>query len=263
MSGTLAPANRPGFGPRFRENPLIYCHNPDHPTRRHGASMRFALVALVLCAATIAAADETPTPDEQKAIDAVRKAGGTATIDPKLAAGARVSAKFPAATDATLLTLQKYPSIGALDILDAAKCTQKGLSTLKDLPKLRKLVLGSSKLTVAGARAIGQCAELRRLGLAEAGLTDAELAGLQDLKRLEHLTLSNNPKITDRGMQTVRGFERLQVLYLSNTGLTDKGLAMLRVLDGLRTLNVVNTGVTAEAADKFVDEMPNLRAIRR
>jgi Leucine-rich repeat (LRR) protein len=225
--------------------------------------MRFALIAPVLLAASFAAADETPTPTEQKAIDAIEKAGGMATIDPKLAPGARVAAKLTAATDATLLALRKHPSIGALDILDAAKCTTKGLIALKDLPKLRKLVLGSSNLTVAGARAIGQCADLRHLGLAEAGLTDAELGGLQNLKRLEHLTLSNNPKITDRGMQTVRGFERLQVLYLSNTALTDKGLAMLRVLDGLRTLNVVNTGVTAEAADKFVDEMPNLRAIRR
>jgi hypothetical protein len=116
---------------------------------------------------------------------------------------------------------------------------------------------------LASANAIGQCLELRHLGLADAGLTDVELAGLKKLTRLEHLALSNNPKITDKGMQTVKGCERLRALYLASTALTDKGLAELKVLDGLRTLNVVNTRVTADAAEKFVDEMPNLRGIRR
>jgi hypothetical protein len=64
-------------------------------------------------------------------------------------------------------------------------------------------------------------------------------------------------------MQTVKGFERLQVLYLANTSIGDAGLAELKVLDGLRTLNVGNTKVTAEAADKFADDMPNLRTVRR
>ena len=104
---------------------------------------------------------------------------------------------------------------------------------------------------------------LRHLGLNESGITDVELPALKKLTRLEHLTLTNNPKITDKGMQTVKGFERLQALYLGNTALTDKGLAELRGLDGLRTLNLANTKVTADAAEKFVDEMPNLRGIRR
>ena len=58
-------------------------------------------------------------------------------------------------------------------------------------------------------------------------------------------------------------FERLRELYLANTGITDKGLAALAGLDGLRTLNLANTKVTADACDKFVDAMPNLRGIRR
>jgi hypothetical protein len=97
----------------------------------------------------------------------------------------------------------------------------------------------------------------------ESGLTDLELPLLKDLTKLEHLALSNNPKITDRGMATIQKFERLQALYLANTAVGDKGLAMLRGLDAMRTLNLVNTRVTADAADKFVDDMPNLRSIRR
>ena len=226
--------------------------------------MRLAFTALaVLTLSMTIVADDTPTADEQKAIDAVTKAGGTAAIDPKLHPEARVAATFDTATDSAFVALRKLPRIGAVEILDAAKCTEKGFAGLKDLPHLRKLVLGKSNLNAAAANAIGQCKELRHLGLPDADLTDGELAGLKKLTLLEHLSLNGNPKVTDKGMATVKGFERLQVLYLGGTGLTDKGLAELKVLDGLRTLSVANTKVTADAAEKFADDMPNLRGVRR
>ena len=196
-------------------------------------------------------------------MEAVEKAGGKAAIDPKLVAGTRVSAKFDSIDDADLLVLRKHACLGAIDAFDATKCTEKGFAGLKELPNLRRLVLGKSELTLAAAAAIGRCKEMRYLGLVEAGLTDAELAGLKPLTLLEHLSLSNNPKITDKGMQIVKGFERMRELYLANTAITDKGLAELKGLDGLRTLNVANTKVTASAAEKFIDEMPNLRNIRQ
>jgi len=226
--------------------------------------MRFALTAVFgLVLAVRVAADDKPSADEQKTIDVVEKAGGKATIDTNLAAEARVAAKFDAITDATLLALKKLPQVGAIEAFDASRCTIKGFAGLMDLPHLHTLVLGKSALTPAAANAIGQCKELRHLGLVEAGLNDAGLASLKNLSLLHYLSLSGNPKITDKGMQTVKGFERLQVLYLSNTSIGDMGLAELKVLDGLRTLNVGNTKVTAEAADKFADDMPNLRTVRR
>jgi hypothetical protein len=226
--------------------------------------MRFTLSTLfgLAVSAAVFAADK-PTAEEQKAIDAIEKAGGTATIDPKLHPDARVAAKFETVTDAVLLALKKLPQVGEIDAFDAEKCTEKGFASLKDLPHLRKLVLGKSNLNPAAVAAIGQCQDLRHLGLPDAGLTDAELAALKKLTLLEHLSLNGNPKITDKGMQTVKGFERLRSLYLANTGLTDRGLAELKGLDGLRTLNVVNTKVTADAAEKFADDMPNLRGVRR
>jgi hypothetical protein len=64
-------------------------------------------------------------------------------------------------------------------------------------------------------------------------------------------------------MATVKTLERLQALYLGKTSITDKGLMELKTLDGLRVLSVVSTKVTGEAAEKFADEMPNLRQVRR
>lgn len=226
--------------------------------------MRFALFAFFICSVVVArGADDTPTPDEQKAIDAIAKAGGTGRIDPKLPAEARVAAKFEAVTDSILLSLRKHQKIGAIDIQDVSKCTSKGMNVLPDLPNLRKLVVGKANLKLIHVNAVGRCQNLRHLALLNAGLTDGVLEGLAKLTKLEHLTLSDNPKITDKGMQTVKHFERLQALYLANTSLTDKGLWELKELDGLRTLNVANTKITADAAEKFVDEMPNLRGIRR
>ena len=225
--------------------------------------MRIVLAAILLSSPIALSQDATPTAEEKKAIDAVEKAGGKASIDPKLAAEARVAAKFEALTDKDMIAVAHLKVVGSIDALDATKCTEKGFAALKSLPHLRRFVLAKSDLTPLRAQAIGQYKELRYLGLVDSGLTNVELAGLKSLTRLEHLSLSENPKITDTGMQTVKSFERLRDLYLANTAITDKGLAELRGLDGLRTLNLANTKVTADACDKFVDMMPNLRGIRR
>jgi hypothetical protein len=145
----------------------------------------------------------------------------------------------------------------------SARWTDAGLAQLKSLPHLRKLSLGKSVMGSASTAAIGQCSELRVLYLAGSGLSDTELAALKKLTFLESLDISDNPQVTDAGMATVKSLERLQVLNLSKTALTDKGLMELRPLDGLRSLHVVGTKVTAGAAEKFADEMPNLRQVRR
>ena len=172
-------------------------------------------------------------------------------------------AKFEKVSDAVLVGLKKYPQVGGVSVFDLPRSTDKGFAALKELPHLRKLVLEKGDLTPAAVTAIGQCKELRHLGLVNTGLTDAGLGSLKNLTMLGHLTLSGNPKITDKGMLTVKEFDRLQVLYLSNTSITDEGLMELKVLDGLRTLNVGGSKVTQEAAEKFADDMPNLRTVRQ
>jgi hypothetical protein len=229
--------------------------------------VRFTLTgmfALALITTALAQpADKTPSADEKKAIDLVVKAGGKAEIDPKLSAAARVSAKFESVTSADLVNLKKAPQIGALDVFDATQCTNAGFVALKELPNLRKLTLGKSNISAANTVAIAQLKELRVLYLPGSGLSDTELATLKTLTFLEALDISDNPQVTDAGMATVKTQERLQVLYLAKTSITDKGLLALKPLDGLRSLNVVGTKVTGDAADKFADEMPNLRTVRR
>lgn len=222
----------------------------------------FALVALGLSSAALAQPPAAPTDDEKKTIDLVVKAGGKATIDARLAPEARVSAKFEAANNATLASLKKAAHLGALDVYDAAACTDVGFLALKQLPHLRKLTLGKSAMSVPAVAAIAQCKELRVLYVPNSGLTDSELAALKKLAFLEALDVSDNP-LSDRAATAIKTMDRLQILYLNKTGLTDKGLADLKALDGLRALYVIGTKVTGEAAEKFADEMPNLRAVKR
>ncbi len=201
--------------------------------------------------------------DADAALKTIQRLGGRGEREDKLPAQAPVAARFDAATDATLLQLGRHPTIGALQIADARLCTAKGWTALKNWPHLRRLTVEKCFLTPQATALIGQCRELRQLALVEANLTDAAVANLKELNRLEHLSLNNNPRLTDASMKTVAKLERLRVLYLANTAITDKGLWELKGLDGLRTLNVVNTRVSADAAERFADEMPNLRAVRR
>jgi hypothetical protein len=226
--------------------------------------MRLSLATLfALGLISTAAAQPTPTADEKKAIDLVAKADGKAEIDSKLPTAARLSVTFDSPNDAALLSLKKAPQVGSVSITDATRCTDRGFAALKGLPHLHKLVVGKSQLSSPAVSAIGQCKELRSLYLGDAGLSDAELVGLKKLTLLESLDISNNPQVSDKGMVHVKALERLRSLYLGNTSITDKGLAELKPLDGLRTLNVVGTKVTGDAAERFADDMPNLRGVRR
>lgn len=208
------------------------------------------------------AADDTPTDAEQQAMTAAKLLQGKAAIDPDLHPDARVSVKFETLSDAPLVTLAKYPQVGSIQALDGTKCTEKGLAALKGLPHLRRLVLNKSGVTDKELAAIAECKQLRALVIPESTVTDAGLAVLPKLPRLQGLDLSDNPKISDKGMAHVKTLERLEVLYLNKTSITDKGLFELKPLEGLRSLSVGGSKVTAAAAEKFPEEMPNLRVVR-
>ena len=226
--------------------------------------MRFAFALLMpLFVVVISQAQPAPTAEEKTAMAAVLKLGGKAGIDPELPSGSRVTAKFDTATDTLLKSLSKQPQIGAIQALDARQCTDKGFTALHELPNLRRLTLNVSGVNEKKLEAIVGCANLRELIIPQSTLTDDNVAALAKLPRLEALDLSENPRLTDKAIATIAGLERIGKLSLGKTGLTDKGLLELKPLEGLRELHVAGTKVTANAAEKFADEMPNLRVVRR
>jgi Leucine-rich repeat (LRR) protein len=225
--------------------------------------MRLAVPPLAALILVTAAAAQPPTAGEQAALKAAMGLKGQPGLDPTLAPAARVSVKFAAAGDATLLAMAKHKDVGEIQILDATACTARGFAALKALPNLRRLKLNRSGVTDKELAEIVTLKELRVLVIPEAQITDKGAAELEKLTRLETLDLSDNPRLTDKAMSHVKTLLRLENLYLNKIGLTDKGLMELKPLEALRDMTVAGSKVTAKAAEAFAEEMPNLRQVRR
>lgn len=74
-------------------------------------------------------------------------------------------------------------------------------------------------------------------------ISDAGLASLQGLTRLQELDLSN-ATVTAGGLRHLRGWSELQKLWLADTPLTDAGLEEFRSVPKLSWLVLAKTGIT-------------------
>jgi hypothetical protein len=102
---------------------------------------------------------------------------------------------------------------------------------------------------------------LRTAGLGDCRLTDADLAGLKDLKQVKVLMLNNN-QVTDRGLQSLSGLTGLKDLFAGdNRGITDKGLEHLKGLTGLRLLGLDRTNVS-DAGLALLKGMKELQTLK-
>ncbi len=123
--------------------------------------------------------------------------------------------------------------------LSGSKVTGSGLAHLKDLPELRVLHLGEgNSLTDDGLQALGELKQLAGLALFDIDsrrLSNAALRPIRTLLNLEELDLAL-PKLTDGGLDALTPLKKLRRLSISNNpGVTDTGLDRLRkALPGCR-----------------------------
>lgn len=102
---------------------------------------------------------------------------------------------------------------------------------------------------------------LRAIELLDAPrVTDAGVAHLRDLPRLEKLSLPNT-QLTDAGLEHIQGMPNLQELFLAGTQVSDAGLAHLRGLSQLVLLDVGLTRIT-DAGTVHLRELAGLRDLR-
>jgi hypothetical protein len=104
-----------------------------------------------------------------------------------------------------------------------------------DLPNLG-LYLDSSRLTDEGVSSLRRLGNLRSLRLSGGGVTDAGLAHVAELGRLERLYLLNNERITDAGLVHLGQMSRLKELTSSGSKVTNQGLLHLKGLENLEKL---------------------------
>jgi internalin A len=181
-------------------------------------------------------------------------------------------------------------------MLGGNKITGAGLSVLSTLPNLKKLslkgsqrrnsgywsvsltdvdmeLLGSLKqlewLDIGGSErspmnalsdlGIGKLAglkNLRVLDISQTRVSNAGLAPLAELPKLERLSLWRARRIDDRAAEHLVRMRSLQTLDLAETNVTDATLRQLASLENLRHLYLAGAKVTPEGVERFKRERP-------
>jgi hypothetical protein len=111
--------------------------------------------------------------------------------------------------------------------------------------------------TDAGLAHLGGLSRLQWLLISNAAkVSDAGLVHLEGMSQLEALFLDGDNRITDAGLVHLQRLTRLQILILNGTQVSDAGLAHLEGLTQLRWLDVRNTKVTHEGVEKLQRALP-------
>jgi hypothetical protein len=162
-------------------------------------------------------------------------------------------------SDAGLASLQTCRGLKKLRLKNAGNITDAGLRELQGLTGLETLELRRcTKITAAGLRAFIDCRDLRRLELAGTPIDDEFAAEIAKLEKLNQLWVRNTG-LTDRGLkQIARKHTGLRKLYLAGNPLTDAGLESLTGLTELIWVDVAKTKIT----DKGVRTLARLSSLQ-
>lgn len=127
-------------------------------------------------------------------------------------------------TNALLLSIQ---SIEHIDFTGVKTVQDSDLSQLRDLPNLKLLSLGYSRIGDKSLEIVGQCHNLVSLGIEGTSVTDSGVAALLSLEKLVELDLENTD-VSDSAIETLLRMQQLKFLYVSGTQMTDEGVTALR-----------------------------------
>jgi hypothetical protein len=165
-----------------------------------------------------------------------------------------VSLRGTQVTDADLVHLRKMPHLKEL-WLDGTQVTDAGLEHVRELTELTSLGLAGTKVTDAGLACIRRLTQLQFLDLTDTQVADGGIAHLQRLVNLLHLRMDNTP-VTGAGLKALRETE-VPCLSLSNSKVSDAGLEGIRGLPQLKTLDLRHTQIT-DAALAQIGELKHL-----
>ena len=150
-------------------------------------------------------------------------------------------------TDLEFLSLDTAPGRGRI--------AGTGFAHLRNLRKLRYLMLGRQPITDEGLKLLEPLTELESLKLDEVRVTDAGLQYLQPLNKLASLSLEHT-RVSDVGLQDLKSLKQLSTLDLIGTQVTDAGLAQLNGLSNLKQVFLVDTKVTEEGVRQLRQVLP-------
>jgi hypothetical protein len=204
--------------------------------------------------------EEGPPPDDPNVVAIIAKSGVAFTKDERGNIAQLHGNLTPrrGAPHGWLVCLKKLPSLRGLELGYAT--TDEDMENVKELIRLERLNLFGAGITDAGLANVRNLKGLRDLNLYDVrGVTDAGLENLAGLTQLRTLNLSNVP-VTDRGLRHLTNMAELTHLFLSGTRITDAGLDNVKGLGKLLSLDVSGTALTDGAVDRLI-AVPNLKIV--
>lgn len=112
------------------------------------------------------------------------------------------------------------------------------------LPRLKRLVLASTKCTRAVVEPLGKAQELQLLTLQDVALTDDDVARLVELPKLESLSLFGSKIVTDQGVRNALKPKRLTSLSIESPKLSDEALMAVLGSSTLTSFGVSSEQIT-------------------
>jgi hypothetical protein len=155
--------------------------------------------------------------------------------------------------------LRAIGSLGSLSYLRvyAAPFTDRGLLHLTGLQRLSEISLSNSRVSGEGLACLPCPSELVSLHLVSARVNDKSMKVLERFTNLRRLSVGG-PDLGDEGMRSLKCFPGLDLLMVGNLArLTDKGLEHVKGLKGLRLFLVTGT-FSKKKQDEVVRALPLL-----
>jgi len=158
------------------------------------------------------------------------------------------------ATDKGLLSLKKMPK---LQQLSASMTGVNGsfLQKSENFPDLQYLVLFDCKLDSNQLAGLTKLPKLKYLDVHHADIGDEALASVAKCPHLETLRLSENARISDRGLKLLSGLKQLSKLELQDTSITFEGLKKLQPLSGKLLSVKVSPNLLSRGRAKLIGEL--------
>ncbi len=130
---------------------------------------------------------------------------------------------------------------------------------LVQLPSLKRINLGGTKITPACIPELAQRTDLTELSLPNRPIGDAEIEKLRGLIHLSKLDLGST-LVSDAGLKHLRGMKELRYLALHNTAVTGAGLDELAGLP-IERLGLIKTKVRGAEGLARLKKLPELKHV--
>lgn len=181
------------------------------------------------------------------------------------------------------ITQEQFKSIENLQglyqlVLHNTTITDEMLINIAKIKTLREINLWNTQITNKGLKIIGTMESLEGLQIGATDISDEGLKFISGLKNLRLLSLttsnrmkggqvgtasSDNPNITDKGIEYIKDLSKLKYLDISATNVTDSSVDTLSQMKQLERLGITNTKITKLGLSKLTKELESCNIITK